>query len=89
MADSYARITGRVLNFQIREGTNERGPWSFPQVDVLVGERGVTTVTLDKTLVQPRVGEQIDYLTTVGTSKYGPRFTAVSEFPVLVDADSY
>jgi len=86
MADSYARITGRVLNFQIREGNNDRGPWSFPQVDVLVGERGVTTVTLDKTLPQPRAGEDVDYLATVSTSKYGPRFNAVADFPVLVDS---
>lgn len=88
MADQYARITGRVLNFQTRSGTNDRGPWSFDQVDVLVADRGVTTVTLDKSVtLQPRAGEAVDYLATVTTSKFGPRFTAVADFPAL--ADSY
>lgn len=88
MADIYARITGRVLNTERRTGTNDRGPWAFLQADVLVADRGVSTVTVDDSVTAPRAGDEVDYLAKVTAGKFGPRINAVSDFPVFTDSYS-
>lgn len=88
MADMYARITGRVLNAERRSGTNDRGPWSFLQADILVADRGVSTVTVDDTVTAPRAGDEVDYLARLSSGKFGPRINAVSDFPVFSDTYS-
>lgn len=94
MADIYARITGRVLSTRRIEGTSAATPdrparpYAFTVADVLVGDMGVTGVTLGDDIIEPAKGTTIDYLARISNGKRDPRITAVSDFPVLVDSYS-
>ena len=92
MADQYARITGRVLNSREISGTTAATPdrpsrpYSFTVVDVLVGDMGVTGVTLGDGVDVPVKGTTVDYLARVSNGKRDPRIQALSDFPVLADS---
>jgi hypothetical protein len=72
-----ARITGQVLGHRLIEGSNDRGPYSFLAVRVLVVQ-DVSEITYAKGLAVPDPGTHVDVLCDLSAKG---RLSVVADWP--------
>lgn len=82
MANALLRVSGHVTHIERRSGQNDRGPWSFTELTLLVAGRETTKITLDDSLLAPHPGDEVDYLVQVSPGRGDSlRVRATGDYP--------
>lgn len=91
---AIARISGRVLRSDLRDGVKDGRPWSFNNLTILVGGLGTTEIAIwDRDVKNigghlPDAGEDVDFLVEVVRSERGFNLNLLGNFDHQRNADA-
>jgi hypothetical protein len=83
VADATVRVSGPVLNLDVRSGTSREGnPYTISTARILVEEAGIADVRIPQGMAVPQRGEDVDLLCDAST--YSGRVQLSALRPVRV-----